>query len=176
MSLTQIRVAGFGGQGVIMAGTILGKAGAIFDNQHACMSRSYGPEARGGSCSAQLLISDEPITYPYVTHLDYLLAMSKASEEKYYRDLAGDGVLIYESDLVEPHSNETVKRVGIPCTRMAEELGGRMMLNMVMLGCLSKQCTSISKEAIQKAIAETVPPKTVDKNLEAFEQGYHYEN
>lgn len=176
MKLTQIRIAGFGGQGVIMAGTILGKAGAIHDDQFAAMSRSYGPEARGGSCSAQILISDEPITYPYVTHLDYLLALSKESAEKYSADLAGDGVLIYESDLVEPHCKESVQPLGIPCTRIAEELGGRMMLNMVMIGQFSKACGSISKEALIKAVEESVPKKTIEKNLEAFEKGYNYTN
>lgn len=174
MKLTQIRIAGFGGQGVIMAGTILGKAGAIYDDQFAAMSRSYGPEARGGSCSAQILISDEPITYPYVTHLDYLLALSQESAEKYSPDMAGDGIIVYESDLVEPHCRESIQQLGIPCTRIAEELGGRMMLNMVMIGQLSKACTSITKEALMKAIEESVPKKTIEKNLKAFEQGYTY--
>ncbi len=177
MSLTQIKVGGFGGQGVILSGTILGKASAIFDNKFATMSRSYGPEARGGACSSQILISDEPITYPYVTNPDYLIALSQEACEKYIMELSDTGALLFEKELVEPnHAPHSARLLGIPCTRIAEELGSRVVLNMVMLGFFAQVCPAISNEAIKEAIRITVPPKTIDVNLMAFDQGFNYSN
>ncbi len=175
MSLTQIKVGGFGGQGVILAGSILGKAAAIHDDLYATMSRSYGPEARGGACSAQILISDEPITYPYVTRPDILITLSSEACDRYLADLAENGSLLYESELVDPrNSPSSAKLCGIPCTRIAEELGSRVVLNIVMLGYFAQRCPVISKGAIQEAIRSTVPPKTVDINFLAFERGYTF--
>ncbi|MEW6237739.1 MAG: 2-oxoacid:acceptor oxidoreductase family protein [Candidatus Omnitrophota bacterium] len=176
MSLTQIRVGGFGGQGVILAGTILGKAGAIFDNKYATMSRSYGPEARGGACSSQVIVSDEPINYPYVIKPDLLIALSQEVCAKYAATLADNGYLLYDVDLVKPqHTPPGAKLLGIPCTRIAEELGSKVVLNMVMLGYFSKVCSALTQGAIQEAIRDSVPPKTVDVNLLAFERGCAYD-
>ncbi len=175
MSLTQIRVGGFGGQGVILMGTILGKASAIYDNQFATMTRSYGPEARGGACSTQILVSDEPASYPYVTQPDLLIALSQEICDKFAPSLNSNGTILYEGDLVTPKNapdGVTLKRV--PCTRIAEELGSRVVLNIVMLGFFSQVSPSITKKAIQEAIRYTVPRKTIDVNLHAFAQGYDY--
>ncbi|MBN2328977.1 MAG: 2-oxoacid:acceptor oxidoreductase family protein [Candidatus Omnitrophica bacterium] len=174
--MMQIRVGGFGGQGVILIGTILGKAGAIFDHKFATMTRSYGPEARGGACSSQVLISDESITFPYVTQPDYLIALSQEIYDKFSPGLAEGACLIYEKDLVKPNGLQAgIKKLGIPCMRFAEELGSRVVLNMVMLGYFSANCPGLTKEAIQEAIRITVPPKTIDVNLMAFEKGYTYD-
>ncbi len=177
MSLTQIRVGGFGGQGVILAGTILGKAGAIYDNKYATMSRSYGPEARGGACSSQILISDEPITYPYVIKADVLVALSQEACEKYIGNMVENGAVLFEKELVNPKSaSSSTKLMGIPCTRIAEELGSRVVLNMVMLGFFAQACPALSPDAIKEAIRKTVPSKTIDVNLMAFEHGFTYKN
>ncbi|RJP35034.1 MAG: pyruvate ferredoxin oxidoreductase [Candidatus Omnitrophota bacterium] len=177
MSLTQIKVGGFGGQGVILTGTILGKAGAIFDKKYAAMSRSYGPEARGGACSAQILVSDEPITYPYVIQPDYLVALSQEACERYAIDLAEGGAVLYEKELVNPSAApKTARLLGIPCTRIAEELGSRVVLNMVMLGFFAQVCPAISADAIKEAIRITVPRKTIDVNILAFDHGYQFTN
>ena len=87
-----------------MAGMILGEAASIYDNKSATMTRNYGPEARGGACSAQLVFSEETITYPYVTKADVLIVMSQEACDRYSADLADDGILVYESDLVKPES------------------------------------------------------------------------
>lgn len=176
MSVLQIKVGGFGGQGVILAGVIIGKASAIHDNKHVTMTRSYGPEARGGACSAQIVTGDRPIDYPYVIHPDVLLALSQEACACYASDIADDGMLVYESDLVTPGDvAPTAKRHGIPCTRIAEELGSRVVMNMVMMGYFAKVSDAVSKEALQEAIRSTVPPKTTDINLLAFERGYEYQ-
>ena len=173
MSLVQIKVGGFGGQGVILAGMILGEAAAIFDNKSATMTRSYGPEARGGACSAQIVLSDKIITYPYVTKADILIAMSQEACDRFSADLKEDGILIYESGLVKPKAEgKKFKLVGVPALQIAEELGNRMTQNIVMLGGFAKACDGISKEALKDAIKANVPSKTIDLNLNAFEKGY----
>ncbi|MBD3265856.1 pyruvate ferredoxin oxidoreductase, partial [bacterium] len=175
MSLIQIKVGGFGGQGVILTGTILGQAAAIFDNKNATMTRSYGPEARGGACSAQIVLSEDPITYPYVVSPDVLIVMSQEACDRYLPDIHDNGILLYEKDLVTPNLNgKKVNALGVPSTRIAEELGNRVVQNIVMLGYFAKISDAIKKDAIQNAIKETVPPKTVELNLSAFEQGFTY--
>jgi len=175
MSITQIKVVGFGGQGVVLTGTILGKAGALFDGQFATMIRSYGPEARGGACSSQIIIADEPITYPYVTQPDILIALSQEACERYLSELSPNGTLLYESELVKPNRLPNgAKSFGIPCTRMAQEMGNRLVLNIMMLGCLAKISSAISRQALEEAIRTSVPAKTIDLNLQAFNQGYDF--
>jgi 2-oxoglutarate ferredoxin oxidoreductase subunit gamma len=177
MSLIQIKVGGFGGQGVITTGVIIGQAAAIYDNKNSTMTRSYGPEARGGACGAQIVLSKDPITYPYVVNPDLLIVMSQESCDRYAKDLAENGILLYENDLVKPslNGNPNIQALGIPTTRIAEELGNRVVQNIVMLGYMAKVSNAISKKALQEAIKESVPPKTVDLNLKAFEKGYTFE-
>jgi len=120
MSLIQIKVGGFGGQGVILTGTILGQAAALFDNKNATMTRSYGPEARGGACSAQIVLSSEVVNYPYVVNPDILIVMSQEACDRYLPEMSDGGLLLYESDLVRPNpKGKNVKLCGIPTTRLA---------------------------------------------------------
>jgi 2-oxoglutarate ferredoxin oxidoreductase subunit gamma len=100
MRLTEIRIAGFGGQGVILAAAIIGKASCIFQNNFATMTQSFGPEARGGSSSAQVILSDEPVTYPYITQPDILVVMSQEAFTRFSPELKDGGLLIVEQDLV----------------------------------------------------------------------------
>ena len=100
--MNEIRISGFGGQGVIRCGYIIGKTAALFDGKHATLTQSFGPEARGSACSAQLVVSDEPIAYPYVKKTDYLIAMSQEGYSKSIGELRPGGMLIYEKDLVIP--------------------------------------------------------------------------
>ena len=119
-----IRIAGFGGQGVIVAGMVIGKAAAIHDGKFATLTQSFGPEARGSACGAQLIVSDQPILYPYLTQPDILVAMSQEAHERFATDLKPAGMVLYEQDLI--HLADTapgVRYYGIPATRFAEELG-----------------------------------------------------
>jgi 2-oxoglutarate ferredoxin oxidoreductase subunit gamma len=172
MGVTGICFAGFGGQGVILAGMIVGRAAAIYDGKFATLTQSFGPEARGSACSAQLLLSPEPILYPYVTHPDILVAMSQEAHARFRSELNPGGLLLYEQDLIHlPKVNHHIRSYGIPATRFAEELGRKLVLNMVMVGFVTALAGLASPEAIRKAIRDSVPPGTESLNLAAFEKG-----
>lgn len=175
MRLTEIRIAGFGGQGVILAATVLGKAASIFQGGHATMTQSFGPESRGGACSAQLVISDSPILYPYVTQPDILVAMSQEAYTRFSAELKEDGLLLVEQDLVRVTGMPKRVRVrGVPATRLAEELGRRLVLNVVMTGFFASVTGLLEPDAIRKAIEDSVPAAVRDLNLRAFDKGFAY--
>lgn len=175
MRLTEIRIAGFGGQGVILAAMVIGKAASIFQNEHATMTQSFGPESRGGACSAQVVLSDEPILYPYVTNPDILVAMSQEAYTKFVPELKDGGMLIIEQDLVQVNNLPSGVRVfGVPATRLAEELGRRMVLNIVMVGFFAAVTNLLDPEALRKAIDDSVPPAFRELNRKAFDRGYEY--
>ncbi|MCL6545827.1 MAG: 2-oxoacid:acceptor oxidoreductase family protein [Bryobacteraceae bacterium] len=175
MRLTEIRIAGFGGQGVILAAMVIGKAASIFQNEHATMTQSFGPESRGGACSAQLILSDEPILYPYVTRPDILVAMSQEAYSKFVPELKEGGTLIVEQDLVQVNDLPSGVRVyGVPATRLAEELGRRMVLNIVMVGFFAAVTNILDPDALRKAIDDSVPPAFRELNRKAFDRGYEY--
>lgn len=171
----EVRITGYGGQGVILSAHVLGKAATLFEDLHATMTQSFGPEARGSACSAQLVVSDEPIAYPYVKKTDYLIAMSQEGFDLHIGSLKEDGVLIYEEDLVKlgDHAGRP-NSFGVPATRIAEGLGRRIVLNIAMLGFVGATTDIVSAEALKKAIAASVPDGTEDLNLRAFEGGYGY--
>jgi 2-oxoglutarate ferredoxin oxidoreductase subunit gamma len=169
----EIRVAGFGGQGVIMAGLLIGKAAALYDGKEAVFTQSYGPEARGGASNANIIISDEPIDYPLVTHPDHLFAMFQEAYERFRPSLVEGGTLLIESDLVKPAPDEGPYR-GIPATRIAEELGRRIVANVVAVGFFSGATGLISAEAGEQAVRNTFRPRLVDLNVKAFNAGYEY--
>src|SRR5512136_3087171 len=143
MNRTEIRLSGFGGQGIILAGYILGKAAALYDHKHATMTQNYGPESRGGACSAQVIVADAPVSYPHLTTPHVVVAMSQEAYAKYAGELAEGGLLIVDQDLVRPNGDlrplgeQQVRLYGISSTRMAEEMGRKMIANIVMLGCLA---------------------------------------
>jgi len=173
--LTEIRIAGFGGQGVILAAAVIGKAGAIFEGGFATMTQAFGPEARGGSSSAQVILSTEPILYPYVTQPDILVVMSQEAYTRFAPQLKPGGILITEQELVNIDRMPTGIRVfGVPATRLAEELGRKMVLNIVMVGFFGAVTGLLDRESLRKAVADSVPPAFQDLNLRAFEKGYQY--
>ncbi|HIE05188.1 MAG TPA: pyruvate ferredoxin oxidoreductase [bacterium (Candidatus Stahlbacteria)] len=171
--MTEIRVCGFGGQGIIRAGYIIGKAASLFEEKHATLTQSFGPEARGGACSAQVVIDTERVLYPYVTHPNVLIAMSQEALEKYQEEMSEDGILLYDEDLVKPKKiRENIRVYTIPATRIAEELGRRIVANLVMLGFFTAITGIVSYEAMKKAIPGSVPERALELNLKAFERGY----
>jgi 2-oxoglutarate ferredoxin oxidoreductase subunit gamma len=175
LSQLEIKIGGFGGQGVILAAEIVGRAAAIFDGKQAAFTRSFGPEARGGAASAQVILSDEKIYYPYVTRPEILVVMSQEAYRKFSGELSPTGALIIESDLVRVGDLPTGQRLfAIPATRLAEELGRKIVLNMVMLGFVTAVTGAVSAESMRKAVAESVPRGTEDLNLRAFERGYEF--
>ena len=166
-----IRLAGFGGQGIVMAGYVLGNAG-ILDGGNALQTQSYGSESRGGACKSDVIISDRAIVDLAPSAVDVLVAMSQPALDKFLPSLKADGILIYESDLVKPRDTG-VRALGLPATRLANETFGRdMAANIIVLGCLAGLTGAASRESFRKAVAQSVPPKTVEMNLDAFEEGF----
>ena len=175
MARTEIKVGGFGGQGVILSGYIIGRAASIYDNKHATMIQAFGPEARGSACSAQVIVSPEPIAYPYIVSPEIMIVMSQEAYTKFTPELASGGVLITEEELVQPHNlRKDIKHFSIPATRIAEELGKKLVVNIVMMGFLTAVTRLVSKDAMRQAVLASVPKGTEDLNLRAFEKGYEH--
>jgi len=173
MSLTVIRVAGFGGQGVILAASVLGKACSIYQGQFATMTQNFGPEARGGACSAQLVLSDTPVLYPYVTHPDIMVVMSQEAYSKFSPELKDGGLLLIERDLVRVTDlSKQLKIYSVPATRIAEEIGKRMVLNIVMVGFFAAVTQLLAPDSVRKAVADSVPAHFRDLNIRAFDKGF----
>ena len=175
MGSSEIRIAGFGGQGVILAGMVIGKAAAIHDGKSVTLTQSFGPEARGSACSVQLIVSTEAILYPYLSHPDILVVMSQEAAARFCPELKPGGTLIYEQDLIQLGTLPPgVKKYGISATRLAEELGRKLVLNMVMVGFVTAVTGLATPEAARKAVADSVPRGTETLNLAAFEKGFAY--
>jgi len=173
--LSEIRIAGFGGQGVILAAAVVGKAAAIFQGGYATMTQAFGPEARGGSSSAQVILSSEPILYPYVTQPDILVVMSQEAYTRFAPQLKPGGILITEQDLVRiEHIPTGIRFYGVPATRLAEQLGRKMVLNIVMVGFFGAVTNLLDREALRQAVADSVPPAFQELNLRAFDKGFDY--
>ncbi|MFZ5572166.1 MAG: 2-oxoacid:acceptor oxidoreductase family protein [Thermodesulfobacteriota bacterium] len=168
----EVIVTGFGGQGIVLAGKILGMAAALGDHRESTLVQSYGPESRGGACCAQVIISDRTIQYPYVKTADVLVCMSQSAYEKYKDQVRPDGFLITDRDLVTPDGRRDV--LDIPATRMAEELGRKMMANIIMLGFVTAVTALVSEKAAREAVTSSVPKGTEEMNLKAFTKGYDY--
>jgi 2-oxoglutarate ferredoxin oxidoreductase subunit gamma len=169
----EVKLAGFGGQGIILSGLILGKAATLFSDKKATFTQSYGPEARGGSCSANVVISGSEIDYPYVSSAHHMVIMSQGAYEKYVDRLRSGGKLLYDEDLVElKFRRDDIHRFGIPATRMAERLGRRIVANIVMLGFVVSVTEVVDYDAMKSAILDTVPPGTEELNLKAYNSGY----
>jgi 2-oxoglutarate ferredoxin oxidoreductase subunit gamma len=171
----EILLVGTGGQGIVLQGYILGRASALHGDKESTFIPSYGAEARGGESKAQVVISDEPIDYPYVTKADVMVAMATHAYEKFISTLKEDGVLLYDDELVQlDEKSSGIKKFGIPATKIAEELGNRVIANIVMLGFLIGATGVVSHEAMEKGVADSVPKKFLDLNVKAFQRGYDY--
>ena len=175
----EIRICGFGGQGIILAGIILGKTASLFDGNEAVQTQSYGPEARGGASKCEVVIDNKLIEYPKVQSPDVLVAMSEEALLKYIGDLKDEGTLIVDTsttdidgvmEFVEEHN---IKVYEAPATKTAmQDIGLKIVANIVMVGAITKITEVISKEAVIKAIEDSVPKGTEEKNIAAFEAGY----
>lgn len=175
--MTEIRISGYGGQGVILSAMVIGKAAALYENKYSSLAQAFGPEARGSSCSAQVIVSDEKILYPYLVNSDILITMSQEAFRKFSPELKSDsGIVVYESELVKPEGlSANVKTFGIPATRIAEEqLGKNIYLNIVMVGFFTAVSKLVSEESAKKSVQSLVPEHTIENNMKAFDLGYAY--
>ncbi|MCF8144942.1 MAG: 2-oxoacid:acceptor oxidoreductase family protein [Deltaproteobacteria bacterium] len=169
----EIVFTGFGGQGIVLAGRILGKAAVIGDHRQSTLVQAYGPEARGGACSAQVIIADQAIHYPYVRRPDVLVCMSQAGFDKFIDQMKEGGTLLIDKDLVQP-KGVSGDFFSIPSSRMAEELGRIMMANIIMLGFFTAVTGAVSVEAARDAVTKSVPKGTGEMNATAFNKGCDY--
>jgi 2-oxoglutarate ferredoxin oxidoreductase subunit gamma len=174
MSRTEIRVTGYGGQGVVLCAYIIGRANAVNAGNHSTMIQSFGPEARGSACSATLALSDEEILYPYIKRPDIFVAMSAEGYDKFRDELKPKGTLIYEKDLVPARLKKGQKSFGVSSTRLAEGLGRTLVQNIVMLGFFAAVSKLIPHDQFREAVEGSVPRGTEELNLKAFDAGWGY--
>lgn len=168
----EVRISGLGGQGVVLAGEILGRA-AVFDGKYAVQTQSYGAEARGSAAKSEVIISDENIGFPKVRKCDILVAMSQSALNKHLEDLRENGILLVDEDGVKEVPKVEARVYRVSATEIAEtELKSRIYANVVMLGALTKIMGIVSEAAVKKAIVSSVPEETKRRNLEGFSKGF----
>ncbi|MBI4462629.1 MAG: 2-oxoacid:acceptor oxidoreductase family protein [Acidobacteria bacterium] len=175
MSAVEIQIGGFGGQGVILAGLTLGRGLALYDDFHVSLTQSFGPEARGSACSVQLIVSREPVLYPYLSQPHILATLSQEAYRRFAPHLRPNGLLLIEEDLVRPEDVAAeVRFYRVPATRLAEELGRKIVLNMILVGFFTAITGLLRQESARRAVAESVPSGTEALNLAAFDKGFAY--
>lgn len=165
---TEIQIAGFGGQGIVLAGVILGEA-AIMDDKNAVQTQSYGPESRGGAARSDVVISDKEIDYPKVLKADILVAMSQPAFDKYVSGIAKDTIVVIDKDLVSSNDKSHLR---VPFTSIADNLGKKIVANSVMLGYIAASTGVLSRSSLEQAIKGNIPAGTEQINLKAFEEGW----
>lgn len=168
----EVRLSGFGGQGIGLAGLVLGRAISLYDDLEAVMTQSYGPEARGGASSADVIVSNQPIDYPFVQHPDVLVALSQEAYSKFHQSVKEDAFILIDEELVSLSEGDDC--YCIPATRLAEQLGRRIVTNVVMLGYFSAVTGLVSRMAVESALDDILSPKILPLNLKAFVAGYEY--
>lgn len=175
----EVRFAGFGGQGVILMGIVLARAAALYDRRvdesgrtlrkFAIQTQSYGPSARGGHSKCDVKIATKEMHYPFVEVPDYLVILSKQAYSKYIHERKPDTRIILDPDLVPEMPKGEVYRIG--ATRAAEDMGTRIVANIVMLSALREISDIVTYEALEKALFEVVPKVTHELNTRALEAG-----
>ena len=173
---TEVRIAGFGGQGVILAGMVLGHAAAVYEGKKAVQTQSYGAETRGGVARSEVVISNEKIDYPKVISADITMTMSQESFEKYVTDLKPGSALFVDTDLVTNVSAAAGTKIYcVPATKIAaEEFKKTLVANMVMLGAVSAVTGVVGLQSLEKSVRELAPKGSVDLNLRAMDRGFEW--
>lgn len=173
---TEIKIAGYGGQGVALAGFIVGKAVSIYDGKGASMSQSYGPESRGGASAVDIVIEDGEIDVPHASNADIFVCMSKEAYHKFIPNLKKKGLFFYDNDLVKINkkADRASKKYAIPATALAEILGARIAANIVMLGFVAALTSAVNPASIRSAVLDSVPARFKDLNERAFDKGFEY--
>ncbi len=168
----EIRIAGFGGQGIVLAGKIMGEAG-VNAGYNAVQTQSYGPESRGGAARSEVVISDGTIDYPRVIDADVLVALSQPGFDKYYEETKENGIIITDSDLVEIKKKTEDNRImKVPFTKSADALGRKIVANIVVIGYLTAFLELMPKKTMLDTIKDNIPKGTEKLNIKAFEEGY----
>ncbi len=170
----EIRMAGFGGQGVITMGTVLAVAVGIFEDRELAQTQSYGPEARGGACRSDVVISDEPIDYTRPVDLDFFIAMSGSALKKYWSDVRkGRTRVLVDQTLITNLPEHSPPVLGLEATRIAEEeLKDRLMANMILLGAMAALTRWVRLEALGQAAEKVFSPRSLSLARAALQRGF----
>jgi 2-oxoglutarate ferredoxin oxidoreductase subunit gamma len=169
--IRQVRLCGFGGQGIVLAGLLLGEGGVI-DGKYVSGSNSYGAQARGSECRAEIILSDRAVDFPHLTIADFLLAMSQATYDLYSKEVREGGLILYDEGLVAPQESLYIKQAGVPATETSvKELKNKQVANIVLLGAFVGCTNIVSPKAIQKAISIHVNERFQSLNLKALRLG-----
>ena len=172
MKRTEILIGGVGGQGVILAGILLGTAATLFDHKKAVQTQAYSSEQRGGMARSEVILASDPITDPQVRRPDILIALAEDAIQRHLHKVKPGAQVVIDSDLVKDIKPGDYEILSIPATSLAEkELGNIVVANLILLGGLIKKTEIISVGAMEKAIAMNVPAKAKDLNLNAFRRG-----
>ncbi len=172
MKRTEILIGGVGGQGVILAGIVLGTAATVFDNKKAVQTQAYSSEQRGGMARAEVILSSEPITDPQVRKPDILMALAEDAISRHLHKVKPAGLVVIDSDLVKNAQPGDYEILALPATSIAEkEMGNIVVANLILLGGLIKKTALLSVDAVEKAIEMNVPPKAKAMNINAFRRG-----
>jgi 2-oxoglutarate ferredoxin oxidoreductase subunit gamma len=171
----EVRFAGFGGQGIIKSGIIVAAAACIHGGKNAVQTQSYGPESRGGACKSEVVISEEEIDFPKVVEPDVLIVMSQHAYNEYAEDVKSGGTVIMDPDMI-PHEKDlkNAKVFRVPATKIAEELGRRIVANIVMIGAFVAITGLLDENAVRESVKENIPKGTEELNFSAFEKGFEY--
>ena len=171
----EVRFAGFGGQGIIKSGIIVAAAASIHSDKNAVQTQSYGPESRGGACKSEVVISGEDIDFPKVVEPDVLVVMSQAAYNDYAEDVKSGGTVILDPDMIQREKSlKNLKVYRVPATKIAEELGRRIVANIVMLGAFTAITELLDENALKESVKENIPKGTEELNLAAFDKGFEY--
>lgn len=167
----EIRLAGEGGQGMILAGVILAEAASVHDGLNAVQTQSYGPEARGGASRSEVILAQGEIDYPKVMSADLLLCMSQEACDKFYDEVQEDGCILVDSSNVSRVPSH--RAIAVPISQVAEEATGRRITaSIVALGLLCGLTGVVSRQALEQVVSERVPAGTEETNLKALAAGY----
>jgi 2-oxoglutarate ferredoxin oxidoreductase subunit gamma len=171
----EIRLAGFGGQGIIRSGLILSMAACIYSDKNAVQTQSYGPESRGGSCKSEVVISEGDIDFPKVDDPDIVMLMSQEAYHKYVNTAKKNGTVLVDPHMVQDRNDPpNLKIYDVPATKIAKDIGKVIVANVVMLGALTAITKIVTPEALKNAVLRNIPKGSEDLNTAAFEQGYAY--
>jgi len=171
MARQEVRFAGFGGQGLLLAGILLGKTACLFGGKQAAQTQSYGTEARGGASQCNVVIDDQEITYVGVVAPDIFVVMSQEAYDKLVGEVKEGGLVFYDSDLVKIKENPKLRQIPVPSTSTAKDLGRQMVANVVMLGAMVEGTKIVRADQVKTCLRESVPPGTEELNLKAFDKG-----
>lgn len=178
MGMTQIILAGFGGQGILFAGKQLAYAGMLTGKEVSWLP-SYGPEMRGGTANCHVILSDQEIAAPMIQSPDVLIALNLPSLEKFEQAVKPGGKIFYDSSLIErAPQNSEAQVFAVPATTMAASFGAENLANIVMLGKVLKESEVLTMEEIRMAMEKTISARKqnlLELNMKCLQAGFEYQ-